>query len=197
MRLREGRTILLMVSAHARREAVRYAISRSISQRRACALLQVSRSGLRYESTMAAKNAPVIDAMRALSGIYPRFGARRIRIMLGREGLCVGKERCARLWAQAGLQVPKKKRRRRVASHRPRLPVPMARNTVWSYDFVFDACANGHRLKCLTVVDEYTRECLAIDVAGSIRSHRVIEVLSRLICMAPRATFGRTMGRNS
>jgi putative transposase len=50
---------------------------------------------------------------------------------------------------------------------------------VWAYDFVFDACANGQQLKCLTVVDEFTRECLAIDVAGSIRSGRVIEVLSQ------------------
>ena len=54
-------------------------------------------------------------------------------------------------------------------------------NHVWAYDFVFDGCANGQTLKCLTVIDEFTRECLAIDVAGSIRSTRVIEVLARLI----------------
>jgi putative transposase len=54
-------------------------------------------------------------------------------------------------------------------------------NELWAYDFVYDACANGQQIKCLTVVDEYTRECLAIDVAGSIRSGRVIGVLSRLI----------------
>jgi putative transposase len=52
---------------------------------------------------------------------------------------------------------------------------------MWAYDLVFDACANGQQLKCLTVIDEFTRECLAIDVAGSIRSHRVIDVLARLI----------------
>lgn len=65
---------------------------------------------------------------------------------------------------------------------------PFERNHVWAYDFVFDACANGQQLKCFTVVDEYTRECLAIDVAGSIRSGRVIEVLSQLISVhgAPR-----------
>ena len=57
----------------------------------------------------------------------------------------------------------------------------LGRNSVWCYDFVFDSCANGQQLKCLTVVDEYTRECLAIDVAGSIRSKRVIDVLSKLI----------------
>ncbi|BCQ58030.1 hypothetical protein BLKGLAD_70920 (plasmid) [Burkholderia gladioli pv. gladioli] len=72
--------------------------------------------------------------------------------------------------------------------HRPRpQPATTARH-VWAYDFVFDACANGQQLKCLTVIDEYTRECLAIDVAGSIRSGRVIEVLSRLVSLhgAPR-----------
>jgi len=65
---------------------------------------------------------------------------------------------------------------------------PFAPNSVWAYDFVFDACANGQQLKCLTIVDEFTRECLAIDVAGSIRSRRVIEVLSRLVSQrgAPR-----------
>ena len=85
-------------------------------------------------------------------------------------------------------QVPTKRRRRRVAVSRPR-PLPArGANEVWAYDFVFDACANGQQLKCLTVIDEYTRECLAIDVAGSIRSHRVIDVLGRLVSVhgAPR-----------
>jgi len=63
---------------------------------------------------------------------------------------------------------------------------------VWSYDFVFDACANGQSLKCLTVVDEYTRQCLAIDVAGSIRAGRVIEVLSRLISLHGAPTYLRS-----
>ncbi len=58
----------------------------------------------------------------------------------------------------------------------------VARNSVWCYDFVFDACANGQQVKCLTVVDEYTRECLAIDVAGSIRSSRVVEVHTTTKC---------------
>ena len=68
-----------------------------------------------------------------------------------------------------------------MASSRPR-PLPASgANHVWAYDFLFDYCANGQSLKCLTVIDEFTRECLAIDVAGSIRSGRVIEVLTRLI----------------
>ena len=177
-----------MVSAQVRREQARFAIERGLSQRRACALMQVGRSCMGYKAKMPVKNAPVIAAMRALSAQYPRFGSRRIRVMLARKGIVLGKDRCASLWAKAGLQVPGKRRRRRIAGSRPRPHAPAARNSVWCYDFVFDACANGQQLKCLTLVDEYTRECLAIDVAGSIRSRRVIDVLSRLISVhgAPR-----------
>lgn len=167
-----------------------YAMERGISQRRACALLHVARSSLYYVPTLPQKNAPITHAMRRLSGQYPRYGSRRMRVFLKREGIHVGKEKCSRLWAEQGLQVPKKRRRRRVATSRPR-PLALAlaaANSVWSYDFVFDACANGQPLKCLTVVDEYTREALAIEVAGSIRSSRVIEVLSKLVSVrgAPR-----------
>jgi len=161
----------------------RYAISRGVCQRRACALMNVSRSGLYYTLKMPVKDAPVIQAMQRLSGQYPRFGSRRIRVFLGREGIQIGKERCSRLWGEAGLQVPAKRKRRRVPGTQCRPCLPDSRNSVWSYDFVYDACANGQTLKCLTVVDEYTRECLAIDVAGSIRANRVIEVLSRLVSL--------------
>ena len=77
--------------------------------------------------------------------------------------------------------MPRKRPRRRLASSRPRPLPPRAPNHVWAYDFLFDSCANGQQLKCLTVVDEFTHECLAIDVAGSIRSKRVIEILARLM----------------
>ena len=69
--------------------------------------------------------------------------------------------------------------RKRVAAPRPRPNETSFANVVWAYGFAFDACANGQQVKCLTVVDEFTRESLAIDVAGSIRSGRVIEVLAR------------------
>ena len=71
------------------------------------------------------------------------------------------------------LQVPRKTPRRRVATNGPRPLAPEQAQQVWAYDFVFDGCGNGQKLKCLTVVDEYTRECLAIDVKGSIRSRQV------------------------
>jgi len=170
-----------MVGVQARKEQASYAISRGISQRRACTLLSICRSNLYYTHTLPGKDAPVLKAMKVLSGMYPRFGSRRIRIFLLRDGINIGKERCSRLCAKAVLQVPKKRRRKRIGkAFRPLAPTAI--NTVWSYDFVYDACANGQQLKCLTVVDEYTRECLAIDVSGAIRSSRVIDVLSKLIC---------------
>lgn len=141
----------------------------------------MARSALRYESKIEAKDAPVIEAMKRLSGQYTRYGYRRIRIFLGREGHQMSCSRAERLWRKAKLQLPAKRRRKRVASSRPRPLPPRAANHVWAYDFVFDACANGQQIKCLSVVDEFTRECLAIDVAGSIRSARVIEILGRLM----------------
>jgi len=170
-----------MVSAQARRSQVEFASHRGISVRRACALIGVARSTMGYEAKMPAKDRPVLAAMRELSSQYPRFGYRRIHIFLGRRGHEMSPDRAHRLWQLAGLQVPRKRPRRRVASSRPR-PVPaLAANHVWAYDFVFDACANGQQLKCLTVIDEYTREALALDVAGSIRSGRLIEVLTKLV----------------
>jgi len=157
------------------------AASRGLSLRRACTLLKVARSALNYRSRCEERDAPVMAAMRQLAQRYPRYGYRRIQVFLERDGHVMGTDRAYRLWALAGLQVPRKRPRRRVASGRPRPQAPTQANQVWAYDFVFDACANGQQLKCLTVVDEYTRECLAIDVAGSIRSGRVIDVLSRLM----------------
>jgi putative transposase len=170
-----------MVSAPARRRQVAYLQRGGLSIRRSCALLSVARSSLRYCSKMGEKDAPVLSAMHELAGQYPRYGYRRIQVFLARRGHVMGADRTHRLWRLAGLQVPRRRPRRRVASSRPRPLAPTQIGQVWAYDFVFDACANGQQLKCLTVVDEYSRECLAIDVAGSIRSGRVIEVLGKLV----------------
>ena len=100
--------------------------------------------------------------------------------------------RAHRLWRAAGLQVPRRRPRKRVAAARARPQAPCGPNQVWSYDFVFDYCANGQQLKCLTVTDEFTKEGLAIDVDGRIRSTRVIEVLSRLVSARGVPTFLRS-----
>ena len=101
-----------MVGARVRRQQVEYARRRGLSCRRACALLRVARSSLRYESRLAAKDAPTVTRMRELAAQYPRYGYRRIRIFLGREGYVMGTDRAHRLWRRARLQIP----RRRTAS---------------------------------------------------------------------------------
>jgi putative transposase len=169
-----------MVSVPARREQVAFAAKRGLSQRRACTLIKVARSSLRYQSRLAARDSSVVARMAELSARYPRYGYRRIRIFLGRDGHQMSFGRAYRLWRAAKLQVPRKRPRKRIATGRPRPQAPTGANQVWSYDFVFDWCANGQQLKCLTVTDEWTKEGLAIEVDGRIRSPRVIEVLSRL-----------------
>lgn len=181
-----------MVSARVRREQVAYVVGRGRSHRQACALLSVARSTATYASKLAVRDAPVLLDLRELAAQYPRYGYRRMQIFLARKGHVMSADRAHRLWRVAGLQVPRRRPRRRVATGRPR-PLPASGpNQVWAYDFVFDACANEQVLKCLTVVDEYTREALAIDVAGRIRSARVIEVLARLISVHGAPTILRS-----
>jgi len=170
-----------VVSVPARRQQVAYATRQGLSQRRACTLLRVGRSALSYQSSKAAKDAPVIGRMRELSAKYPRYGYRRVHIFLARDGHRMSPGRAYRLWRAAKLQVPQRRPRKRIASSRPRPQTPIGPNQVWAVDFVFDACANGQQLKCLTVEDEFTKEGLAIEVDGRIRSGHVIEVLSRLV----------------
>ena len=171
-----------MVSVPARRSCVAFAMGRGLSQRRACTLLRVARSALNYQSAKTAADRPVLERMKARAGEFPRFGYRRIRVYLARDGFAMSAGRMYRLWRKEGLQRPRKRPRRRLrGTARPVIERPVVGGKVWCYDFVFDTAANGQQIKCLTVVDEGTRECLAIDVAGSLRSRRVIEVLARLV----------------
>ena len=170
-----------MVSASGRRLQVAYAVSRGIPVRRACLVFRTSRTWLQYESKIAVKDAKPRKRMRALAARYSRYGYRRIRVFLAREGLHMGRERAHRLWRAEGLQIPRKKPRRRMATSTPRPTAPSGEKRVWAYDFVFDNCTNGQKLKCLTVIDEWTREALAIEVAGSIRSSHIIDTLARLV----------------
>jgi putative transposase len=181
-----------MVSAPVRRQQIAYVCQRGRSVRRACALLSVARSTVNYQSRLALRDAPAVAVMQELAAQYPRYGYRRIQVFLERRGHAMSTDRAHRLWRLHKLQVPRKRPRRRVAASRPRPLAPGGAGEVWAYDFVFDACANGQQLKCLTVVDEFTRECLAIDVAGSIRSGRVIEVLSKLVSVHGRPKYLRS-----
>jgi transposase-like protein len=134
----EGDRCKKMVGVPARREQVAYARRRGLSQRRSCTLLGVARSALGYRSVRAAKDGPVLARMAALGAQYPRFGYRRIRIFLEREGHGMSWGRAWRLWRRARLQVPRRRPRKRIASGRPRPQSPTGANQVWSYDFVFD-----------------------------------------------------------
>jgi putative transposase len=129
---------------------------------------------------LPAKDAAVIKRIEHYAALYPRFGCRRTHICLEREGFQLGWERMFRLWRHGRMRVPNKRPRRRVATSRPRSIAAIGPNEVWAYDFVLDACANGQALKCLLITDEWTHEALASDVQGSLRSRRVIEVLTRL-----------------
>jgi putative transposase len=178
-----------MVSAPARRKQVAHLRARwRLSLRRACALLGVARSGASYASKREASDAPVVAKLKALSAEQPRWGYRMMQMVLARRGERMSVERVYRLWRRAGLQVPRKRPRKRIASRRPRTPGPVGPNQVWAIDFVFDTVADGRSIKCLTVIDEWTRECLAIDVAAGIRGAKVAEVLTRLVSVrgAPR-----------
>ena len=135
----------------------------------------------------------MVTRMKELSAQYPRYGYRRIRIFLNRDGHRMSPGRAHRLWQTARLQVPRKRPRKRItAAPRPRPQAPSGPDQGWCYDFVFDHCANGQQLKCLTVADEFTKEGLAIDVDGRIRSGRVIEVLSRLVSARGAPRFVRS-----
>ena len=168
-----------MVSARARREQVDYAVSRGASVRRSCALLQVSRSSLEYESRMPARDEALGTALQRISAAHPRYGHRFAWALLRREGQAVNRKRVRRLWRGLGLCASRKKRRK-LRTGQPRVLTPSGPNQVWAYDFVHDTCGNGQQFKALTVKDEWTRECLAIDVATSIDALRVIAVLERL-----------------
>ena len=143
------------MSVPARRHQVAYGRERGLWVRRACTLFSVARSALRYQGRKTVKDAGVIERMQELWAQYPRYGYRRIRIFLGRDGHRMSVGRAYRLWRAAGLQLP-----RRGASAWQRhghAGTQWGPNQVWSYDFVFDHCANGQQLKCLAVTDGFTR----------------------------------------
>jgi putative transposase len=140
---------------------------------------------------MPARDTELGVRLRSLAAGHPRYGYRRAWAVLRREML-INLKRVRRLWQRLGLSLPKRRPRRRVRSTNLR-PVPATgANQVWAYDFVHDRCANGQKLKLLTVVDEWTRECLAIEVGARINSSRVIEVLSRLMSRHGHPTFIRS-----
>jgi len=154
-----------------------------LSQRRACGVLGQPRSTQRYDVQVRADEAKLVQRIETLAVKYGRYGYRRVTAMLRMEGWRVNHKRVERLWRREGLKVPQKQPRRRRLWWNDgsclRLR-PLYRNHVWSYDFVADRTSNGRPLRMLTVMDEYTRECLAIDVARRLKSDDVLERLMDL-----------------
>jgi len=112
---------------------------------------------------------------------HPRFGYRRIWAMLGREQLKVNLKRVYRLWKQEKLNLPKRRpHKKRAQPTIGMVPRAGRANQVWTYDFVFDQSLSGKSLKMLTLIDEFTRECLAVEVGISIKSERVCQILEKV-----------------
>lgn len=170
-----------MVSAQARREQVDYAVSRGASVRRSCALLQVSRSSLGYQSRIAARDVELLPDIRQAAGRNAAYGYRFVWGLLKGAGKRINIKRIHRIWKRYGLSQRRRRGTRKIRTGKARVLAPTGPNQVWAYDFIHDRCSNGQTLKCLTVVDEWTRECLAIEVSTSMGADRVIAVLARLV----------------
>lgn len=169
-----------MVSPQAKREAVStLMVERGFGVTRACGLIRISRSLYRYRSCRTDSQG-LCARIEELAAQKRRYGYRRIHVLLRREGWQVNRKRTYRLYRDAGLAVRRRKRKRIGPFERNPLPKPQAANLSWSMDFVSDGLADGRRLRCLAIVDDCTRECLAIEVDTSITGTRVKAVLERL-----------------
>jgi putative transposase len=177
-----------VVTCPARREATRWVSSAlGLSERRACRLMRISASSLRYRS-----HRPVIEGLRdrmlVLARERPRYGYRRLHVLLRREGYEVNHKRIHRLYRGEGLMVRRRLRKRIAASKRVPLPLPSRANERWSLDFVSDQLADGRVFRTLNIVDDFTRECRAIEVDTSLSGHRLVRVLERLCVEHGRPT---------
>jgi putative transposase len=154
-----------------------------VSERRACAVLGQPRGTQRYVTQADEEERRLIARLHELVRERPRYGYRFMVAILRREGWRVNRKRVFRLWQQEGFQVPRKQRKKRRLGNREggclrrRAEHP---DHVWAWDFVFDRTANGRSLKWLSIVDEYTRECLALEVDRGMTSEDVLDVLRDL-----------------
>ena len=163
----------------------------AVSERRACRVLGQVRSTQRRERAPPDDEPSLLRRIVELATQYGRYGYRRVTALLREEGFRVNHKRVERLWRREGLKVPAKqpKRRRLWLNDGSCVRLrPAFRDHVWSYDFVFARTSDGRPLRLLTVLDEFTRECLTIDVARKLTSDDVLERLTQLFVQrgAPR-----------
>ena len=170
-----------MVKPGAWREAViRLMRAHGVSERRACSALPVDRSSMRYRPRRP-DDVPLRTRLKALSHERKRFGYHRLHLMLAREGWHVNHKKLRRIYREEGLQVRKRGGRKRALGTRAPIQLPDRVNRRWSLDFVSDAFTDGRRFRILTVVDDYSRECLALVADTSLSGKRVTRVLDQLI----------------
>lgn len=168
-----------MVTISARRELVSFVKSRGHSQRRACVLAGLRRSTCRYQRRGPDRSA-LVKKLRELAAARPRFGYRRLHVLLRRAGEKVNRKLVYRLYRSEGLAVRRRGRRRLRVPRAEPLAAATRPNERWAMDFVHDYLVDRRRVRTLNIVDTYTRECLAIEVDFSLPSARVIAVLERL-----------------
>jgi putative transposase len=162
-----------------RREAVLVMqVEIAVSQRRACGLMEMDRGTCRYRRRRA-EDGQLRARLRALAEMRRRFGYRRLRVLLLREGWQVNHKRVYRLYVEEKLGLRRKRGRKRSGVRQPLLE-PTGANQVWSLDFMTDALSSGRRFRTLNIVDDYTREAVAIEVDTSLSGRRVARVLDEL-----------------
>ncbi len=175
-----------MVTPVARREAVAHLEALfEVSQRRACDVLDVDRTTVRYRSRRA-DDAGIRERMRSLAAERRRFGYRRLHWLLGREGVAINHKKFRRLYREERLQVRRRGGRKRALGTRAPMAISQGRNQRWSLDFVSDAFACGRRFRIFAVVDDFTRECVRLIADTSISGLRVARELDWAIAERSR-----------
>lgn len=170
-----------MVTPAAHREAVAHLRSAyEMSERRACRVLGIDRTSVRYQATRSDDGA-LRDRLKALAQERRRFGYRRLHVMLRREGHAVNKKRVQRIYREEKLMVRRRGGRKRAMGTRRPLEVPLVANQRWSLDFVSDQMTDGRRFRILTVIDNCTRECLGLVADTSLSGQRVARELDAII----------------
>lgn len=170
-----------MVTPAARRDAVAHVCEEyGVSQRRACTILSVDRSSVRYRNVRP-DDATIREAMKKVASERRRFGYRRIHILLERQGFLMNQKKLRRLYREERLAVRKRSGRKRALGTRRPQALPSRPNERWSLDFVSDALTDGRRFRVLAVVDDFTRECLALVADTSLSGLRVTRELCTII----------------
>lgn len=153
--------------------------SLGLSERKACQLVDISPSANRYQPKLH-DDAALRQRLCELAGQRKRFGSPRLHIMLRREGLVINHKRTERIYREEGLALRRKRRRKGAAGSRVVMPAAERPNQRWSMDFVSDNIVTGRRFRALAIVDDYSRECPAIEVDTSLGGARVVSVLDKL-----------------